>query len=68
VHDPQNWAPHYRKRAAECIELADSSFDEDTEAHYRSPAGRYIKLAEAEDFAVKYGGHDPPSAPLDAAG
>ena len=58
---------HYRKRAAECIELADSSFA-GIEAHYRSLAGRYIKLAEAEeDFAARRGGQDRLS-PSGAAG
>ena len=49
MRDPLEWAAHYRKRAAECIELADNSFDAGIEAHYRSLAGRYIKLAEAEE-------------------
>ena len=53
MRDPLEWAAHYRKRAAECIELADNSIDAGIEAHYRSLAGRYIKLAEAEeDFAA----------------
>jgi hypothetical protein len=34
---------------AECIELADSSFDPAIEAHYRSLAGRYIKVARRLD-------------------
>jgi hypothetical protein len=59
MNDPLTWAAHYRKRAAECIELADSSFDPGIEAHYRSLAGRYMKLAEAEeDFAARHGGQD----------
>jgi hypothetical protein len=63
------WAAHYRKRAAECIELADSSFDAGIEAHYRSLAGRYIKLAEAEeDFATRHVGHDRLSPGLGAPG
>ena len=65
MNDPLRWAAHYHKRAAECFELADSSFDPGIEAHYRSLAGRYIKLAEAEeDFAIRQGGHDCPSPRL----
>jgi hypothetical protein len=61
MNDSLTWAAHYRQRAAECIELADNSFDPGSEAHYRSLAGRYIKLAEAEeDFAIRQGGHDCP--------
>ena len=53
MNDSQTWAVHYRRRAAECIELADDSFDPGTEAHYRSLAARYMKLAESEeDFAA----------------
>jgi hypothetical protein len=53
MNDSLMWAAHYRQRAAECIELADGSFDPGIEAHYRSLAGRYIKLAGAEeDFAT----------------
>jgi hypothetical protein len=59
MNDPLRWAAHFRKRAAECIEQADSSFDAGIEAHYQSLAGRYIKLAEAEEhFAPGTGGHD----------
>jgi hypothetical protein len=69
MRDPLEWAAHYRKRAAECIELADSSFDAGIEAHYRSLAGRYIKLAEAEeDFATTRPGHHRLSPRLDATG
>jgi hypothetical protein len=49
MNDSQTWVVHYRRRAAECIELADGSFDPGIEAHYRSLAGRYLKLAEAEE-------------------
>jgi hypothetical protein len=28
MNDPLQWAAHYHKRAAECFELADSSFDQ----------------------------------------
>jgi hypothetical protein len=36
------------------FELADSSFDPGIEAHYRSLAGRYLKLAESEeDFGTR---------------
>jgi hypothetical protein len=56
---PLKWAAHYRQRAAECTELADNTFDPGIEAHYRTLAGRYIKLAEAEeDFAARHGRHD----------
>ena len=54
MNDSLTWAVHYRRRAAECVELADGSFDPGSEAHYRSLAGRYLKLAEAEeDFAAR---------------
>jgi len=54
MNDSLTWAAHYRQRAAECIELADNSFDPSIEAHYRSGAGRYIKLAESEeDFGAR---------------
>jgi hypothetical protein len=54
MNDSLTWAAHYRQRAAECIELADNSFDPSIEAHYRSLAGRYIKLAESEeDFGAR---------------
>lgn len=43
------WAAHYRERAAECAKLAEASFEEEIEAHYRYLAERYIKLAEAEE-------------------
>jgi hypothetical protein len=56
MNDSQTWAVHYRRRAAECIELADGSFDPGVEAHYRSLAGRYLKLAEAEELAARQGG------------
>jgi hypothetical protein len=49
MNDSLTWAAHNRQRAAECIELANNSFDPDIEAHYRSLAGRYIKLAESEE-------------------
>jgi hypothetical protein len=69
MRDPLEWAAHYRKRAAECIELADNSIDAGIEAHYRSLAGRYIKLAEAEeDFAATRPGHPRLSPGLDATG
>jgi hypothetical protein len=69
MRDPLEWAAHYRKRAAECIELADNSFDAGIEAHYRSLAGRYIKLAEAEeDFAATRPVHQRLSPGLDATG
>ena len=65
MNDPLQWAAHYRQRATECIELADGSFDPGIEAHYRSLAGRYIKLAEAEeDFATRQGVHDRASPRL----
>jgi hypothetical protein len=57
MNDSLTWAVHYRRRAAECVELADGSFDTGSEAHYRSLAGRYLKLAEAEeDFAARQEG------------
>ena len=69
MRDPLEWAAHYRKRAAECIELADNSIDAGIEAHYRSLTGRYIKLAEAEeDFAATRPGHPRLSPGLDATG
>ena len=37
------------RRAAECIKLADASFDQPMEARYRLLAERYIKLAEREE-------------------
>ena len=27
MNDPLKWAAHYRQRAADCMELADGSFD-----------------------------------------
>ena len=48
--DPLTWAAHYRRRAVECIALADNSCDPTIEAHYRFLAERYGKLAEAEEF------------------
>jgi hypothetical protein len=69
MNDSQTWVVHYRRRAAECIELADGSFDPGIEAHYRTLAGRYLKLAEAEeDLAAGQGGHDRLSPGLDATG
>ena len=54
MNDLLTWAAHYRQRAAECIELADNSFDPGIEAHYRALAGRYVKLAESEeDFGAR---------------
>ena len=49
MRDPLTWAAHYRERAAECAKLAEGSFDERIESHYRYLAERYIKLAEAEE-------------------
>jgi hypothetical protein len=67
MNDSQTWVVHYRRRAAECIELADGSFDPGIEAHYRSLAGRYLKLAEAEeDLAARQ--DDRLSRGLDATG
>ena len=37
------------ERAAECITLANASFDQTMEARYRLLAERYIKLAEREE-------------------
>ena len=66
MNDSQTWAAHYRRRSSECIELADGSFDPGIEAHYRSLAGRYLKLAEAEDLAARQ--DDRLSPGLDATG
>jgi hypothetical protein len=69
MNDSLTWAAHYRQRAAECIELADNSFDPGSEAHYRSLAGRYLKLAEVEeDFAWRHPGLDHRGPRLDATG
>jgi hypothetical protein len=45
------WASHYRAQASEHLKRADASFDETVEAHYRFLAQRFLKLAEAEEFA-----------------
>jgi hypothetical protein len=39
----------YHERAAECIKLANASFDQAMEARYRLLAERCIKLAECEE-------------------
>ena len=39
----------HHERAAECIKLANASFDEAMEARYRLLAERHIKLAECEE-------------------
>lgn len=57
---PSGWGTHTvpdnlfraarcHERAAECIKLADASFDQPMEARYRLLAERYIKLAECEE-------------------
>jgi hypothetical protein len=42
-------ATRYHERAAECIKLANDSFDQPMEVRYRLLAERYIKLAECEE-------------------
>jgi hypothetical protein len=42
-------AARYHERAAECIKLANASFDQPMEVRYRLLAERYIKLAECEE-------------------
>jgi hypothetical protein len=42
-------AARYHERAAECIKLANASFDQPAEVRYRLLAERYIKLAECEE-------------------
>lgn len=42
-------AARCHERAAECIKLANASFDQPMEARYRLLAERYIKLAEREE-------------------
>jgi hypothetical protein len=42
-------ATRYHERAAECIKLANASFDQPMEVRYRLLAERYIKLAECEE-------------------
>jgi hypothetical protein len=57
---PSGWGTHTmpdnlfraarcHERAAECIKLANASFDQPMEARYRLLAERYIKLAEREE-------------------
>jgi hypothetical protein len=42
-------AARCHERAAECIKLANASFDQPMEPRYRLLAERYIKLAECEE-------------------
>jgi hypothetical protein len=48
------WASHYRAQASEHLKRADAAFDERMEAHYRFLAQRFLKLAEAEEFASNH--------------
>jgi hypothetical protein len=49
VPDTSIGIARHRERAAECIKLANASFDEPMEARYRLLAERYIRLAECEE-------------------
>ena len=44
-------AARFRKRAAECVELAAASIDPSVEAQYRTLAEQYVKLAECEEVS-----------------
>ena len=49
MSDPLDWADQYRKHAVECMQIAETSFDESTASQYRLLAERYMKLAECEE-------------------
>ena len=51
--DSRPWADHYRAKASEYISRAEATPDDALEAQFRFLAQRYLKLAEAEEFAAK---------------
>jgi hypothetical protein len=55
TNDQLVWADHYRRRASECMRRAETVLDDVLKAHFRFLAQRYLRLAEAEDFAVTPG-------------
>ena len=46
------WANHYKAQALEYIKRAETSYDDTLETHFRSLAQRFLRLAEAEEFAT----------------
>ena len=53
LHDSHVWADHYRAKASEYISRAEATPDDALETQFRFLAQRYLKLAEAEEFAAK---------------
>jgi hypothetical protein len=51
--DHLDQALRYRKRAAECESLADLSQSQEAKRHFRTIAGHYLSLAEAEEILAK---------------
>jgi len=51
--DSRAWADHYRAKASEYISRAEATPDDALETQFRFLAQRYLKLAEAEEFAAK---------------
>jgi len=51
--DHLDQALRYRKRAAECEALADLSHSQETRQHFRTIAGHYLSLAEAEEILAR---------------
>jgi hypothetical protein len=51
--DHLNHALRYRERAAECEALADLSHSQEAKQHFRTIAGHYLSLAEAEEMLAK---------------
>ena len=53
LHGSHAWADHYRAKASECMKRAEATSDDALEPQFRFLAQRYLKLAEAEEFAAK---------------
>jgi len=49
--DSRAWADHYRAKASEYLKRAEATSDDALEPQFRFLAQRYLKLAEAEEFA-----------------